>query len=316
MKALVTGGAGFIGSHLAEALAHNGAKVVVLDDLSGGTTENLAWAKATHSLQLIKGSVCDGDAVREAMAGCDWVFHEAALTSVPQSVADPLRSNAINLEATLQILEAARVGGVQRFFFASSSAVYGESEELPKRESLAVAPVSPYGLQKYAAERYAQLYYQHYGLETVCFRYFNVFGPRQAFNSPYSGVIARFSTAALGGDELKIFGDGLQTRDFVYVDNVVQANLMAAEASAANVAGRVFNLGSGQTVSLLDLVDELGRLVGQPLRPRFEPPRAGDIRHSSADISAISEGMGFRPNISWQEGLKRTLDWYRGRGLV
>ena len=311
MKVLVTGGAGFIGSHLAEALARKGATVVVLDDLSGGAEENLSWARAGDSVRLVKGDVCDAAVVRDAVTGCDWVFHEAALTSVPQSVAEPLRSNAINLQATLQILEAARHAGVKRFLFASSAAVYGESEELPKRETLAVAPLSPYGLQKYAAERYAQLFHHHYGLETVCFRYFNVFGPRQAFNSPYSGVIARFCTAALRREPLKVFGDGLQTRDFVYVDNIVQANLLATQAPAPKVAGRVFNLGSGQTVSLLQLIDELGRLTGQQIKPTFEPPRVGDIRHSSADISAIRQAIGFKPAVSWQEGLKRTVDWYR-----
>ena len=313
MKALITGGAGFIGSHLAEALIRKGASVVVLDDLSGGTPENLGWAKPTDALRWRQGSICDAALVRDAIGGCDWVFHEAALTSVPQSVAEPIRSNTVNLEATLRILEAAREAGVKRFLFASSAAIYGESEELPKRESMAVAPVSPYGLQKYAAERYAQLFHQHYGIETVSFRYFNVFGPRQAFNSPYSGVIAKFCAGALRGEQLKVFGDGRQTRDFVYVDNIVHANLVAAEAPSAKVAGRVFNLGSGQTVSLLDLVGELGRLVGRTLKPTFEQPRVGDIRHSSADISAIRQAMDFEPAVTWQKGLEHTVDWYRSQ---
>jgi nucleoside-diphosphate-sugar epimerase len=314
MKALVTGGAGFIGSHIAQALVGKGAKVVIFDDLSGGDLANLAWAKGEDAVEFVKGTICDPAAVRAVVAGCDWVFHQAALTSVPKSVGDPIRSNAINLEACIQLLAAARGAGVKRFFFASSAAVYGESEESPKRESFAVAPVSPYGLQKYAAERYAQLFHRHYGLETVCFRYFNVFGPRQAFTSPYSGAIARFCTAALAGETLTVFGDGHQTRDFVYVDNVVQANLLAASAPASKVAGRVFNLGSAESVSLLQLINELEHTVGRRLALRFEQPRAGDIRHSSADISAIQNALGFGPVVSWQEGLKRTLDWYRAQG--
>lgn len=312
MKALVTGGAGFIGSHLAEALCRRGAKVVVLDDLSEGSLANLAWRKNSDQLEFVQGSVLDTQVVRRLLPGCDWVFHEAALVSVPRSVAEPLASNSLNLEASLQLLVACRDLGVKRFLFASSSAIYGESEISPKREDLPPMPLSPYALQKYAAEKYAQLFHQLYGLTTTAFRYFNVFGPRQAFNSPYSGVIARFCTVMLQKQAPTIFGDGQQTRDFTYVENVVEANLLAAEAPQSAVAGRVFNVAGGQSISLLDLVNELGRLTGQALAPRFEPVRPGDVRHSAADIVAIEKALGFEVKVSWQEGLSRTLEFYKG----
>jgi len=311
MKVLVTGGAGFIGSHLAEALARRGATVIVLDNLSEGSPRNLAWQKTGDALELVEGDVGDEKLLRQILPGCTWVFHQAAITSVPKSVANPLASHTVNLEASVRLLLAARDARVKRFFFASSSAIYGDSPILPSDEGQPPRPLSPYGLQKYAVEKYGQLFHQLYGLEVISFRYFNVFGPRQAFSSPYSGVIAKFCTAMLAGETPTIFGDGTQSRDFTFVDNVVAANLLAAEAPSEAVAARVFNVGGGQSISILQLVEELNRLTNQNLRPRFESVRAGDVLHSRADILAIERAVGFREKVTWQEGLQRTLDFYR-----
>ena len=311
MKALVTGGAGFIGSQITEALCRRGARVVVLDNLSLGSLQNLAWKRPGDDLEFVQGDAGDEALLQKLVPGCDWVFHEAALPSVPLSVAEPVRSNAENLDATVKILVAARDAKVKRFLFASSSAIYGDNPVSPKREDLPPSPLSPYGLQKYASETYASLFHQLYGLPTVSLRYFNVFGPRQSYNSPYSGAIARFCTAALAGQPPTIFGDGLQSRDFIYVANVVAANLLAAEAPAERVAGRFFNVAGGQSITLLDLVNELGRLTGRPLAPRFEPPRAGDVRASQADIAALQTATDYRVTVPWQEGLKHTLEFYR-----
>jgi len=312
MKALVTGGAGFIGSHLAEALCRRGAQVVALDDLSLGDKANLAWKRKSDSLKFVEGDVADEKLVRRLVSGCDWIFHEAAMPSVPRSVAEPLRSNTQNLDATLQLLIMARDAGVKRFMFASSSAIYGDTDAPAKHETLPPNPLSPYALQKYAAEKYGQLFHQLYGLPTVGLRYFNVFGPRQAFDSPYSGVIAKFCTGMLAGRAPVIFGDGLQSRDFTFIENVVTANLLVAKAPAAKVAGRVFNVAGGQSISLLQLVAQLNRLTSQSLKPRFEPARAGDVRSSRADMSAARRALGFRCHVPWQEGLERTLGFYRG----
>ena len=317
MKALVTGGAGFIGSHLAEALVRRGVDVTVLDNLSGGREANLAWRVAGAPVELVKGSVTDGPLLTRLLAGCDWVFHQAAMPSVPRSVLEPVLSNSQNLDATLQLLVASREAGVKRFVFASSSAIYGDSEVSPKHEGLPPNPLSPYGLQKYAAERYGQLFHLLYGVPTVALRYFNVFGPRQAFDSPYSGVIARFCTAFLRGEPPVIFGDGSQSRDFTYVDNVVAANLAAAEAPPERVAGQVFNVAGGNSITLLDLVQRLTSISGRELKPAFQPARAGDVQHSRADISAAQRALGFAPTVDWGEGLRRTYQWYRlGAGLT
>jgi UDP-glucose 4-epimerase len=311
MKALVTGGAGFIGSHLAEALCRRGAQVVALDDLSLGNAKNLDWKKSGDALEFVEGDVVDGVLVRRLMAGCDWVFHEAAMPSVPRSVAEPLKSNMQNLDAALQMLVLAREAGVKRFLFASSSAIYGDTEVAAKHEQLPPNPLSPYALQKYAAEKYGQLFHRLYDLPTVSLRYFNVFGPRQAFNSPYSGVIAKFCTGMLAGKAPLIYGDGQQSRDFTYIENVVRANLLAAEAPAEKVAGRVFNIAGGQSISLLQLVAELNRLTGQSLKPVFEPPRVGDVKSSLADVTAAREALGYQSAVSWEDGLKRTLEFYK-----
>lgn len=311
MKALITGGAGFIGSHLAEALCRRGVRTVVLDDLSSGTRRNLP--SDALCLEFIEGSVTDPEAVRRAVAGCDQVFHLAALVSVPQSVAQPLESHRRNVLGTLEVLTAARAAGVRRVVVASSSAVYGDGPEPRKREDLPPRLLSPYALQKYAAEQYARLFYALYGLETVALRFFNVFGPRQAADSPYSGVIARFCEAFLCGMPPRIFGDGRQSRDFVYVTDVVAALLAAAEVPAARAAGRVFNVGTGQSRTLIELVAALQKLTGRALQPRFEPPRPGDIRHSCPDLTATHAALGWQAEVPWEEGLARTLDFYRTR---
>ncbi|MFO1486037.1 MAG: NAD-dependent epimerase/dehydratase family protein [Verrucomicrobiaceae bacterium] len=311
MKALVTGGAGFIGSHIAQTLASKGATVLVLDDFSSGDRQKLAWDAGHDAVEVIEGDAGNEDLLAKIVPGCEWVFHEAAVASVPQSVAQPLETNRQNLDATLKLLVASRNAGVNRFVFASSSAIYGNSDSVAKRESDAPAPVTPYGLQKYAGERYAQLFHQLYGLPTVALRYFNVFGPRQSFDSPYSGVIARFCTSMLRGEAPVIFGDGGQSRDFIFIDNIVQANLLVAEAPAELVAGQVFNAGCGQSITLKQLVADINDLTGQHLVPRHEPARTGDIRHSQADIAALRHATGFDPQVSWKDGLAQTLEFYR-----
>ena len=311
MKALVTGGAGFIGSHLAEALVRRGHSVVVLDDFSLGSRDNLAWVRSGDPVQVIEGDVGDELLVRRAVAGCDWVFHEAAMPSVPRSISEPVSSNHTNLTAAVQLLEASRSAGVRRWVFASSSAIYGNNDTPAKHESLPPEPLSPYALQKYAAETYGRMFHQFHGLPTVSLRYFNVFGPRQSFNSPYSGVIARFCTQALRGETPVMFGDGLQTRDFVHVSNVVAANIAVAEAPESAVAGRVFNIARGEGVSLLQLMASLNAILGQSIVPGHREPRAGDVRHSLADISAARSAFGFDPKVGWDEGLRDTLAWYQ-----
>jgi UDP-glucose 4-epimerase len=311
MKALVTGGAGFIGSHIAEALCRRGARVVALDNLSLGRLENLNWRRPGDVLEFVAGDIRDEKLLAKILPGCDWVFHEGALPSVPRSVAQPLESNGHNLEGTLKVLLASRDARVKRFVFASSSSIYGDVSAPLKHEGLPPNPLSPYALQKYAAEKYTQLFHSLYGLETVSLRYFNIFGPRQAFDSPYSGVIAKFCTSMLRGDAPVIFGDGGQSRDFTFVDNAVAANLLAAEAPAERAAGKFFNVACGESISLLQLVAELNRLTAQQLQPRLEPPRAGDVRSSLADISAARTAFGYNVDVSWSDGLGRTLDFYR-----
>jgi nucleoside-diphosphate-sugar epimerase len=311
MRALVTGGAGFIGSHIAEGLCHKGVSVVVLDNLSLGSIKNLEWKKPGDDLEFVAGDVTDIKLVKRLIQGCDWVFHEAALPSVPLSVEKPFETNEQNLNASLALLIAARDSGVKRFLFASSSAIYGDSETSAKSEADIPNPLSPYALQKYAAERYCQIFYQLYGLETVCFRYFNVFGPRQSFDSPYSGVIAKFCTAVLTRETPVIYGDGRQSRDFTSISNVVQANLRAAESPSPAVAGKVFNIGGGESASLLELLEEIGRQIGYLPQPEFRAMRPGDVRSSLADISAAKEAFGYEVCSSWQKGLEETLEFYR-----
>ncbi len=311
MKVLITGGAGFIGSQLAEALCRRGARVIVVDNLSLGKVANLAWRGSGDELDFIEGDFREEKLLASVLPGCEWVFHEAAMPSVPRSVELPVESNAHNLDGTLRLLVAARDAKVKRVLFASSSAIYGDAAAAVKHEGLPPNPLSPYALQKYAGEKYGQLFHQLYGLETVGLRYFNVFGPRQAFDSPYSGVIAKFCTGMLQGEAPTVFGDGLQSRDFTYIENVVAGNLLAAEAPAARVAGKVFNIAGGQSISLLQLVEDLNRLTGQNLPTHFAPPRAGDVRSSLADISAAQAAFGYEYKVAWPEGLRRTLEFYR-----
>jgi UDP-glucose 4-epimerase len=311
MKALVTGGAGFIGSHLAEALCRRGIRVVVLDNLSLGSLRNLDWRRDDDELEFVKGDVRDERLLAKLVPGCDWVFHQSALSSVPNSVAKPLESNAHNLEGTLNLLVAAHDAGVKRFLFASSAAIYGNDDTTLKHEGLPPNPLSPYALQKYGSEKYAQLFHRLYGLETVALRYFNIFGPRQSFTSPYSGVIARFCTEILQGEAPVIFGDGRQSRDFTFISDVIAANLLAAEAPSERVAGKVFNIATGRSITLLQLVAELNRLTGQKLQPRFEPPRPGDVRSSRSDISAARRNLGYEAKTTWEQGLAATLEHYR-----
>lgn len=311
MKALITGGAGFIGSHIAEALCRKGASVVVLDNLSLGNLNNLSWKKPGDDLDFVEGDIRDEALLAKLMPGIDWVFHEGALPSVPRSVAQPIESHDHTLNGTLKVLVAARDAGVKRLVFASSSSIYGDSDALAKHESLPPNPLSPYALQKYGSEKYCQLFHRLYGLETVALRYFNVFGPRQAFDSPYSGVIAKYCTAMLKGERPIVFGDGTQARDFTFVQNAVSANLLAAEAPAEKAAGRVFNTAAGDSISLLDLIAELNILTQQALEPVFEAPRVGDVKNSRADISAAREALGYEVLVNWKEGVARTLDFYR-----
>jgi nucleoside-diphosphate-sugar epimerase len=311
MRFLVTGGAGFIGSHLAEALHCSGGTVLALDNLELGDLRNLQWGKGSSRLEFVEGDVRDEALVARLVRGCDWVFHQAALPSVPRSVQHPLQTNEHNVDGTLQLLLAARDAKVKRFLFASSSSIYGDTDAPLKHEGLPPNPMSPYALQKYTGERYCQLFYRLYGLPTVALRYFNVFGPRQRHDSPYSGVIARFCTAFLRGERPTIFGDGLQSRDFTYIENVIRANLLAVQVPVEKVAGRVLNVACGDSISLVQLVAELQALTGRKLEPCFETGRVGDVRSSRADIRAIRESLGFEPAVSFSDGLRRTLESYR-----
>ena len=302
--ALVTGGAGFIGSHLADRLLAEGWGVRVLDDFSSGRESNLA--EAGSRIELLRGDLRDEASVARAVAGAEVVFHEAAVPSVPRSVAEPLRTNSVNLDGTLLLLEAARRAGVRRVVFAASSSAYGDTEVLPKVETMPPAPLSPYALQKWAGEAYCRMYSRFYGLETVALRYFNVFGPRQNPHSEYAAVIPRFVRACLQGEPPRIFGDGEQTRDFTYVADAVQANLLAAEAPAA--VGEVVNVAGGVQTSLNQLLRLIGEVTGKPVTPEYEPPRAGDVRHSLADLRRARELLGYAPAISLREGLRRTAE--------
>ena len=307
MRYVVTGGAGFIGSNTVDELVRRGASVVVLDDLSAGKEENLGEVR--NKISFIKGSITDLEAVRKAMHEADYVIHLAARTSVPRSVKDPLDTNKINVEGTLNVLVAARDAKVKRVVYAASSSAYGETPTLPKIETMRPEPISPYGVAKYVGELYAQTFGRVYGLENVSLRYFNIFGPRQDPGSPYSGVLAKFCSGFLEGTPPVVFGDGKQSRDFTYVDNAVAANLLACEAP--NVSGKVFNIGTGGRVTLNETITLLNKLAGTSFETKYEPPRDGDIRDSQADITQARELLKYEPSVSFEEGLQRTLDWYR-----
>lgn len=307
MRYLVTGGAGFIGSNTVDELVRRGHGVVVLDDLSGGKEENLAEVR--NKITFVKGSINDLETLQKVTHQADFVIHLAARTSVPRSVKDPIDTNRINVDGTLNVLVAARDNKVKRVVYAASSSAYGETPTLPKMESMQPQPISPYGVSKYVGELYAQTFGRCYGLENVSLRYFNIFGPRQDPDSPYSGVLSRFATAFLGDAQPTIFGDGNQTRDFTFVDNAVQANLLACDG--AGVSGEVFNIGTARSISLNQTMELFRRISGKQLQAHHEPPRDGDIRDSLADISRAKELLGYEPSVLFEEGLQRTYDWYR-----
>jgi UDP-glucose 4-epimerase len=305
---VVTGGAGFIGSHLAEALVADGRRVRVVDNLSTGRRSNLAHLEGRF--EWLEGDLADSDTARRAALDAEVVLHQAAIPSVPRSVAEPLPSHASGPTATLNMLEAAREAGARRFVFAASSSAYGDTDELPKRESMYPAPLSPYAAGKLAGEMYVHAYARTMGLDAVSLRYFNIFGPRQDPSSPYSGVISLFARALIEGRRPTIYGDGLQTRDFTYVANAVAANLAAINAPNP-LAGDVLNVGTGQRISLLELVETLNRLLGTDVKPIFKPARAGDVRDSLADLNRIHRTLGYTPMVDFEEGLRRTVAWMR-----
>lgn len=305
---LVTGGAGFVGSHLVEALVERGDRVRVLDNVSTGRKENLAgvW----HQIEFAQGDITDVAAVQKAVAGVDFIFHQAALASVPRSVDAPLETHAACTTGTLNLLDAACKAGVKRFVFAASSSAYGNQPTPVKKETDLPSPLSPYAAAKLAAEHHCHAFFHSYGLETVCLRYFNVFGPRQDPSGPYAAVIPLFIQSLLAGESPTIFGDGKQTRDFTYVGNVVQANLLASTAPAANIAAspsRTFNIGSGRAISLLDLLSELNTICGTKISANLQMARAGDVRDSLADISLAQKQLGYQSAVSLREGLEKTV---------
>jgi len=309
-RALVTGGAGFIGSHLTDALVENGCRVTVMDNLSTGHCSNIEHLG--DRIDFVHGDIRDVELLDRVIEGCEVVFHQAAVVSVTQSVEDPPHSCEVNDLGTVRVLDACRRAGVRRVVMASSSAVYGDDPRLPKTEDMAPMPLSPYAVQKLTGEFYASVFGQLYGLETVCLRYFNVFGPRQDPSSPYSGVISIFMTKAAAGQAPTIYGDGGQTRDFVYVKDVVRANLAAA--GRAEAAGRVFNVGRGESIRIRELWNLVGEIAGTDLPPVFGPPRQGDIRDSVSDIGAIRRELAFEPEVGLRQGLEKTLAWVQSEG--
>ncbi len=307
MRYLVTGGAGFIGSNLVDELVRRRHKVVVLDDLSAGKEANLAEVRDKIDLHI--GSITDLAAVQSACRGVDYVIHLAARTSVPRSVQDPLETNHVNIDGTLNVLVAARDAKARRFVYAASSAAYGETPSLPKVESMPAEPISPYGVTKYVGELYAQVFGRAYGLENACIRYFNVFGPRQDPTSQYSGVLSRFMLAVIQGQQPVVYGDGEQSRDFTYIENIVEETLLACEKERAS--GKVFNGGTGARITINQVLLLLEKVSGKKIQAKYEPPRTGDIRDSQADISLARKVLDYEPRVHFEEGLRRTWDWYK-----
>jgi nucleoside-diphosphate-sugar epimerase len=308
-KYLVTGVAGFIGSNIAHTLVQQGEEVRGIDDLSHGRLENLAGILGKFDFR--EADITHDSAITSACEGMDYVLHQAARGSVPRSMADPVGSNHANVVGTIKVLQAARTAGVKRVVFASSSSVYGDTPTLPKKEEMACAPISPYAVSKYAGELYAQSFSKVLGLETVSLRYFNVFGPRQHPTSQYAAVIPKFVRAMLNGEQPVIFGDGKQSRDFTYIENVVSANLLACKATAESASGRVFNVAAGRSFSLNDLYSMLQEITGYAGSALHEPPRGGDVRDSLADTSQAQQAMGYKTLVDFKEGLRRTVEWYR-----
>jgi UDP-glucose 4-epimerase len=305
MKVLVTGGAGFIGHHLVSALIARGDDVAILDDFSTGSRDRVARSGA----RIVEGDLRTGLSLLDALHGCEVVFHEAAMVSVARSVVDPIATNSVNVDGTLRLMVEAANAGVRRVIVASSSAVYGASAELPSRETQRPDPQSPYATSKLAVEHYVHNVGAANGIETVALRYFNVFGPGQDPAAEYAAVVPRFITAGLGSGRPVVYGDGLQSRDFTYVDDVVAANLLAADTS--RITGLTVNIGSGERSSLLDLLAAVGQAVGRTLDHTFEPVRRGDVRHSQADISLAAEQLGYRASVDLAEGIRRSVAWYR-----
>jgi len=307
---LITGIAGFIGSSLARALLSRGQQVRGVDNFSTGRKENLTEIR--DRIDFHETDITDLDAVHKACAGVDFVLHQAAIPSVPKSVLDPLGSNRANVDGTVNLLVAARDAKVKRVVYAASSSAYGDTPTLPKQEAMKPDPISPYAVAKLAGEQYMVSFYRCYGLETVCLRYFNVFGPRQDPSSPYAGVLAKFITQMLRGERPTIYGDGEQSRDFTYIDNAVTANFLACEAPAEKAAGEVFNVAAGRRVTLNEMYALLQSLIGYRENPIFAPERGGDIKHSLADISKAEAALGYKPVVDFEDGLRRTVEWYRG----
>jgi nucleoside-diphosphate-sugar epimerase len=306
---LVTGAAGFIGSSLVRALLERGDEVRGIDNFATGRRENLADVLTRFDFQQV--DILDLDALRKVCDGIDYVFHEAAIPSVPKSVMDPLGSNRANVDGTVNVLVAARDAGVKRVVYAASSSAYGDTPTLPKHEAMTPNPISPYAVAKLASEHYMISFFRCYGLETVCLRYFNIFGPRQDPSSPYSGVLAKFSLQMLRGEQPTVFGDGEQSRDFNFIDNAVSANLLACAAPAAECAGRVFNVATGKRATLNETFALLKPLTGFAGTLKYGPERGGDIKHSLADITLAQKHLGYKPLVTFEEGLRRTVEWYR-----
>jgi UDP-glucose 4-epimerase len=306
---LITGIAGFIGSSLARAVLAQGDQVRGIDNLSTGKRENVA--ELLGRIDFREADLLDFPAIQDACCGVDYIFHEAAVPSVPKSVLDPLGSNRANLDASVNLLVAARDAKVKRVVYAASSSAYGDTPTLPKHEDMKPNPISPYAVAKLASENYMTSFFRCYGLETVCLRYFNIFGPRQDPSSPYSGVLAKFITQMLRAETPIILGDGTQSRDFTYIDNVVHANLLACKAHAGEVAGQVFNVATGTRIDLNETFRLLRKLIGFNGEAKYGPSRAGDVMHSLADLSRSEKHLGYKPQVEFEEGLRRTVEWYR-----
>jgi UDP-glucose 4-epimerase len=311
---LITGVAGFIGSSLARAVLAQGGEVRGIDNLSTGKRENLA--EILPRIDFREADILDREAVGRACRGVDYVLHQAAIPSVPKSVLDPGGSNRANLDGTVSVLIAARDARVKRVVYAASSSAYGDTPTLPKREDMPPNPISPYAVAKLASEYYMISFYRCYGLETVCLRYFNIFGPRQDPTSPYSGVLAKFITQMLRAEPPTILGNGEQSRDFTYVDNAVEANLLACKAPASEAAGKVFNVATGRRADLNETFRILKKLTGYAGEANYGPERAGDVKHSLADLSRTERHLGYKPSVDFEEGLRRTIAWYRGQGRL
>jgi UDP-glucose 4-epimerase len=309
---LITGIAGFIGSSLARELLQRGEQVRGIDNLATGKRENVA--QILGQIEFREADILDLDAVKAACAGVDYVLHQAAIPSVPKSVLDPIGSNRANVDGTVNVLVAARDAKVKRVIYAASSSAYGDTPTLPKHERMTPDPISPYAVAKLASEHYMTSFYRCYGLETVALRYFNIFGPRQDPSSPYSGVLAKFIAQMLAGQQPTIFGDGEQSRDFTYIDNAVEANLLACTAPAPQVAGKMFNVATGRRVTLNETFKLLQALTSYSGSPVHAAERDGDIKHSLADISAAEKSLGYKPKVNFEDGLRKTVDWYRSLG--